>query len=59
MTASELQVILTTNYDDLLERALEEAGEPYDLITYIASGPAEYRGRFMHWALGRRAAEPR
>ncbi len=47
-----LQVILTTNYDDLLERALEAAGEQYDLITYIASGRQEYRGRFMHWAPG-------
>ena len=28
------------------------AGEQYDLITYIASGPQEYRGRFMHWAPG-------
>jgi hypothetical protein len=46
----QLQVILTTNYDDALERAFENAGEPYDLITYIASSPKEYRGRFMHWA---------
>jgi hypothetical protein len=45
----DLQVILTTNYDDALERAFEEAGEPYDLITYIVSSPKEYRGRFMHW----------
>ena len=54
----ELQVILTTNYDDLLERALDEAGEPYDLITYIASAPAEYRGRFMHWAPPAKPGEP-
>ena len=47
---NQLQVILTTNYDDALERAFERAGEPYDLITYIASSPKEYRGRFMHWA---------
>ncbi|MGZ4391940.1 MAG: SIR2 family NAD-dependent protein deacylase [Gaiellaceae bacterium] len=45
----QLQVILTTNYDDSLERAFEAAGEPYDLITYIVSSPKEYRGRFMHW----------
>jgi hypothetical protein len=50
--SGQLQVILSTNYDDLLERALERAGEPYDLITYIASGPQEHRGRFMHWAPG-------
>jgi hypothetical protein len=44
-----LQVILTTNYDDALERAFEAAKEPFDLITYIVSSPKEYRGRFMHW----------
>ncbi len=36
---NQLQVILTTNYDDELEHAFESAGEPYDLITYIASSP--------------------
>jgi hypothetical protein len=54
-----LQVILTTNYDDGLERAFEKAGEPYDLITYIASSPKEYRGRFMHWAPGEPPPPPR
>lgn len=48
----QLQVILTTNYDDALERAFEDAGEPYDLITYIVSSPKDYRGRFMHWPAG-------
>jgi hypothetical protein len=48
----QLQVILTTNYDTALERAFEREEEPYDLITYIASSPKEYRGRFMHWAPG-------
>jgi hypothetical protein len=47
-----LQVILTTNYDDALERAFEAKAEPYDLITYIASSPREFRGRFMHWPPG-------
>jgi hypothetical protein len=46
------QVILTTNYDDALERAFEQVGEPYDLITYIVSSPKEFRGRFMHWPPG-------
>ena len=49
---NQLQVILTTNYDDLLERAFEQAGEEYDLITYISSSPKDYRGRFMHWPPG-------
>lgn len=40
------QLILTTNYDDALERAFDEAEEPYDLATYLASGNA--RGKFLH-----------
>lgn len=47
-----LQVILTTNYDDALERAFEAEGEAYDLITYIVSSPKQHRGRFMHWPPG-------
>ena len=37
-------LILTTNYDDLMEAAFEGCGEPYDLIVYAAEGPHE--GRF-------------
>ena len=37
---------VTTNYDTCLEAAFQEAGEPYDLLTYIADGPD--RGRFRH-----------
>ncbi len=40
------QLILTTNYDDLLERAFIVAQEPYDLVSYVAEG--EYRGKFLH-----------
>ena len=39
-------LIVTTNYDHCLEQAFEAAGEPYDLITYIAEGPD--RGKFRH-----------
>ena len=39
-------LMVTTNYDDLLERALDAAGEPYDLVTYLAEGPD--RGKFRH-----------
>jgi hypothetical protein len=48
-------LIVTTNYDDLMERALVEAGEPFDVVRYIAkrrarqggkAGTAE--GRFIH-----------
>jgi hypothetical protein len=40
------QLILTTNYDDALERAFAEAGEEYDLVSYIVDG--ETRGKFLH-----------
>jgi SIR2-like domain len=40
------QLILTTNYDDLLERAFERASEPFDVVWYIADGDA--RGKFWH-----------
>ena len=37
-------LVLTTNYDDLLERAFERAGESFDVVWYIADGEA--RGKF-------------
>lgn len=40
------QLLVTTNYDDLLERAFAEAGQSYDVVTYLADG--EHRGRFLH-----------
>jgi SIR2-like domain len=40
------QLIVTTNYDDVLERAFHDAGEPFDLVSYDAKGPR--RGRFTH-----------
>ena len=44
-------LIVTTNYDDVLERALDHAGEPYDLVWYLARG--DNVGKFMHKAPGR------
>jgi hypothetical protein len=41
------QLIVTTNYDDVLERAFQTAGEPFDLVTYVAEG--EQCGKFLHW----------
>ena len=38
--------IITTNYDDVLERRLAEAGLPYHLLSYQADGPN--RGLFYH-----------
>jgi hypothetical protein len=43
-------LVVTTNYDDVLERAFEEAGEPYDLVWYVARG--DHVGKFMHRPLG-------
>jgi hypothetical protein len=39
-------VIVTTNYDDALERAFTAAGEEFDLVCYIADG--QHRGKFTH-----------
>jgi hypothetical protein len=38
------QLIVTTNYDDLLERAFDAASEPFNLVTYVADG--NERGKF-------------
>jgi SIR2-like domain len=39
-------LILTTNYDDLIEKAFDEANKPYDLIVYTADGK-ELRGAVL------------
>ena len=41
------QLLVTTNYDDMLERAFRAANQPYDLVFYVAEG-AENRGRFQY-----------
>jgi SIR2-like domain len=38
------QLIVTTNYDDVLERAFRHIDEPFDLVTYDAEG--QQRGKF-------------
>ncbi len=40
------QLIVTANFDQALERALGEAGEEFDVVSYIALG--RHRGRFLH-----------
>jgi hypothetical protein len=47
-------VIVTTNYDDLLEKAFEKAKEPYHKLVYMAEATQyendiAYPGRFLHW----------
>jgi hypothetical protein len=39
-------LIVTTNYDDGLERAFKKVREPYDLLLYMVEG--EYRNKFVH-----------
>jgi class 3 adenylate cyclase len=40
-------LIVTASYDDALERAFAAAGEPFDLVVYVAEG--DRRGRFVHF----------
>jgi DNA-binding SARP family transcriptional activator len=40
------QLIVTTSYDLALETAFLEAGEEFDVVSYVASGPG--RGKFCH-----------
>ena len=41
------QLIVTTNYDDVLERAFSAAGQAFDVVTYMSEG-SENRGKFLH-----------
>jgi DNA-binding SARP family transcriptional activator len=53
------QLLVTTSYDTALERAFEEAGEAFDVVSYLATG--RNRGRFCHIAAdgtGRLIEEP-
>jgi DNA-binding SARP family transcriptional activator len=40
------QLLVTTSYDLALEQALLEAGEEFDVVSYLAAG--RHRGRFCH-----------
>jgi hypothetical protein len=40
------QLLVTTNYDDVLERALRNVGEEFDVVSYVAEG--DFRGKFLH-----------
>jgi hypothetical protein len=37
--------VVTTSYDTALEQAFAEAGEPFDVVSYLATGPN--RGKFL------------
>ncbi len=40
------QLIVTTNYDDMLERAFRDEQQSFDVVFYIADGPE--KGKFKH-----------
>jgi SIR2-like domain len=42
------QLIITTNYDDTLEREFLKVHEPFDVVSYTARDCAD-RGKFIHW----------
>jgi hypothetical protein len=44
---------VTTNYDDLLERALADEGLDFDVVWYDAKQNSRDRGRFFHRAPGK------
>ncbi|HEU5458997.1 MAG TPA: SIR2 family protein, partial [Pyrinomonadaceae bacterium] len=51
------QLIVTTNYDDVLEQALREESQPFDVVTYGATDPAFGKFRHVpHGALPRKGA---
>ena len=50
---SRHQLIVSANYDSALERAFEDANEPFDYAVYIASS-----GWFVHVPWGERESEP-
>lgn len=51
----EINLYVTTNYDDLLERALGDVGLDYDIVWYEAKERSADRRKFVHKAPG---AEP-
>src|SRR5438874_11335938 len=48
------QLVVSTSYDLALERAFLDAGEEFDVVSYIASG--RNRGKFCHLAPDREGA---
>jgi SIR2-like domain len=48
--APPYQLIVTTNYDDVLERTFHLAHEEFDVISYVAPEPGKHDGIFRHWS---------
>lgn len=45
---TEYPLVITTNYDDALERAFLGANEPLDVLTYVANEDDDDKGLFRH-----------
>ena len=43
-------LMVTTNYDDLLEQAFKSVNQPYELVTYWIGDQNEQRGKLLHWS---------
>ncbi|MFZ4640736.1 MAG: SIR2 family protein [Nodosilinea sp.] len=41
------QLIITTNYDDMIEQAFLKAQQPFDVIFYVADGPEKGRLKYQ------------
>lgn len=50
-TIADNMMVVTTNYDTLLERAFIEAGKPYDLVVYPADNE-DYANAIFWWRHG-------
>jgi hypothetical protein len=48
------QVIVTTNYDSLIEKAFQEANKPYHLVIYPADRPTQYVKSVLWWPHGKK-----
>ena len=46
MGRESYQLVITSNYDNALERAFDAVHEPYDLVVFVATG--RLSGRFVH-----------
>jgi hypothetical protein len=51
-------VVVTTNYDDLVEQAYQDEGLEFDVVWYEAKQNSPKHGRFLHRAPGAEEAEP-
>ena len=54
-TVAEYPLVITTNYDDALERAFAARGEPIDVLTYVANEDDPDLGLFRHTGTRRQA----